>query len=621
MAVARNRASRTVALRPADRRADRPRPVRRRPPRPVRPATAEPNLLASIYEALGNTQGATDLRNGSGDQMIAKILLAAIALAVGVGGIWLLFISVASLVSLLQPTWRDRILPWVFVGPALALLAVFLVYPAAGTILRSFQDNEGQFSLANYAVMADPEFIADPAQQRPLAGRRYRLAASCWDSSSPGCSIASDASRWPRPSSSCHWRSRSSAHRSSGASSTPGSLPACRRSDCSTRSWSPSAVTRSRGCRRARSTSSCEIVILIWLQTGFAMVVLSAAIKGVPGEIIEAARLDGATERQIFLRVIVPMIRGSIITVATTIAIVTLKIFDIVYVTTGGRFDDDVVANRMFHEIFQFFDDGRGAALATLLFVAVLPVMYLNLRNFRRQQAQGMTAPAQPIEARQARVAAWRPAFMRSLPLRLSVLAICFLWTLPTLGLLVTSVRDPALITTSGWWTALFSPFDPPNQWTLSNYETVISSDGMGDAFINSLIVTIPSVAIPITIAAFAAYAFAWIPFRGRGILFTIVVALLVVPIQMSLIPILQIYCRREPVRLVPRHLAGAHGLRPAARDLPALQLHVAVAARPVRVRRHRWRVASPDVHPARPAAVGPGPRRDRHLPVPVGLE
>ena len=152
-----------------------------------------------------------------------------------------------------------------------------------------------------------------------------------------------------------------------------------------------------------------------------------------------------------------------------------------------------------------------------------------------------MTAPAQPIERPAVREAAWRPAFIRSLPLRLSVLAICFLWTLPTLGLLVTSVRDPRLIATSGWWTSLLHPFEA-NQWTLSNYETVLASDGMGNAFINSLVVTIPSVAIPITIAAFAAYAFAWIPFRGRGILFTIVVALLVVPIQMSLIPILQIY-------------------------------------------------------------------------------
>jgi alpha-glucoside transport system permease protein len=153
-----------------------------------------------------------------------------------------------------------------------------------------------------------------------------------------------------------------------------------------------------------------------------------------------------------------------------------------------------------------------------------------------------MTAPAAPIDSKRvARVAAWRPPLLRSLPLRLSVLAICVIWTLPTLGLLVTSLRNPMDITTSGWWTALLHPFEP-NQWTLSNYATVISSDGMGNAFINSLIVTVPSTVIPITIAAFAAYAFAWVPFRGRGILFTIVVGLLVVPIQMSLIPILQVY-------------------------------------------------------------------------------
>jgi alpha-glucoside transport system permease protein len=153
-----------------------------------------------------------------------------------------------------------------------------------------------------------------------------------------------------------------------------------------------------------------------------------------------------------------------------------------------------------------------------------------------------MTAPAQPIERKQtARVAAWRPPMLRSLPLRLSVILICLLWTIPTIGLLVTSVRNPALITSSGWWTSLFHLFDA-DQWTLSNYQTVIQSDGMGSAFINSVIVTVPATVIPITIAAFAAYAFAWIPFRGRGILFTIVVALLVVPIQMSLIPVLQIY-------------------------------------------------------------------------------
>ncbi len=152
-----------------------------------------------------------------------------------------------------------------------------------------------------------------------------------------------------------------------------------------------------------------------------------------------------------------------------------------------------------------------------------------------------MTAPAQPAARQTAPVANWRPALLRSLPVRVTVLVICFLWTLPTLGLLVTSVRNPELVSNSGWWTSLVNLF-APDQWTLANYQQVITSGGMGDAFLNSLIVTIPATAIPITIAAFAAYAFAWIPFRGRGILFTIVVGLLVVPIQMSLIPILKIY-------------------------------------------------------------------------------
>jgi alpha-glucoside transport system permease protein len=127
------------------------------------------------------------------------------------------------------------------------------------------------------------------------------------------------------------------------------------------------------------------IIILIWLQTGFAMIVLSAAIKGVPVEIQEAASLDGATERQKFFRITVPMIRGSLITVTITVAIFTLKIFDIVYVTTGGNFETDVVANQMYLQMFQYFDNARGSVLAVVLFVAVLPLMLLNVRQMRRQ--------------------------------------------------------------------------------------------------------------------------------------------------------------------------------------------------------------------------------------------
>jgi alpha-glucoside transport system permease protein len=345
-------------------------------------------LLASIYEALGNTAGAAELRNGSGDQVIAKILQALIALAVGVGGIWLLYLGVGSLVSLLQPKWRDRILPWVFVGPALALLAVFLVYPAAGTILRAFQDNKGNLTLSNFAVMADPEFL------KILRNNAIWLVVGTGGSVLLGLVIAGLFDRVRREALAKTFVFLPLAISLVGASVIWGFMYAWQPKGSPQIGLLNAIVVGLGGDPIPWFTTSpinvfAEVMILVWLQTGFAMVVLSAAIKGVSAEVIEAARLDGATERQLFLRVVVPQIRGSIVTVATTIAIVTLKIFDIVYVTTGGRFNDDVVGVRMFHEIFQFFNDGRGAALATLLFLAVLPVMYINLRNFRRQQAQG----------------------------------------------------------------------------------------------------------------------------------------------------------------------------------------------------------------------------------------
>ncbi|MCP4356986.1 MAG: sugar ABC transporter permease [Chloroflexi bacterium] len=127
------------------------------------------------------------------------------------------------------------------------------------------------------------------------------------------------------------------------------------------------------------------IVIMIWLMTGFAMVVLSAALKGVPNEIIEASRIDGANEFQIFFRIIIPMIRGSIITVATTIFIAILKVFDIVFVMTSGKFETEVIANRMFVEMFNFRNFGRASALAVILFVVVIPIMVVNIRNLRKQ--------------------------------------------------------------------------------------------------------------------------------------------------------------------------------------------------------------------------------------------
>ena len=343
------------------------------------------NLLASIYGALGNSAGAQDLRNGQGDQIVAKLLLMVIALGVGVGGIWLLFLGVGGLVGTLRPTWRDRILPWVFVGPALILLATYLLYPGIATFARSFFDSKGALTLDNYAVMTGSDFV------EILRNNVIWLIVAAGGSVILGLVIAGLFDRIRREALAKTFVFLPLAISLIGASVIWGFMYAWEPAEQPQIGLLNAAIVAAGGQAIPFFTTSplnimAEIVIMIWLQTGFAMVVLSAAIKGVSTEIIEAARLDGANERQLFLRVIVPAIRGSIVTVSTTIAIVTLKIFDIVYVTTGGRFGDDVVANRMFHEMFQFFDDGRASALATLLFLAVLPVMYINLRNFRRQQ-------------------------------------------------------------------------------------------------------------------------------------------------------------------------------------------------------------------------------------------
>jgi alpha-glucoside transport system permease protein len=124
---------------------------------------------------------------------------------------------------------------------------------------------------------------------------------------------------------------------------------------------------------------------------------------------------------------------------------------------------------------------------------------------------------------------------------RIAVFVIVVIWLIPTLGVLVTSFRPESLVDSTGWWTALAHPFQTA-QWTLENYRLALDQGGLGNAFLNSLAVAVPATVIPITIAAFAAYAFSWMEFRGRYVMFVGVVALLVVPLQMALIPILRLY-------------------------------------------------------------------------------
>jgi alpha-glucoside transport system permease protein len=124
---------------------------------------------------------------------------------------------------------------------------------------------------------------------------------------------------------------------------------------------------------------------------------------------------------------------------------------------------------------------------------------------------------------------------------RITIIVVVLIWLIPTLGVLITSFRPPDAANRTGWWTVFTDPFNAGG-WTLDNYDAVLSTQGFGNAFLNSLAVAIPSTIIPITIAAFAAYAFAWMQFPGRTGMFVVVVGLMVVPLQMALIPILRLY-------------------------------------------------------------------------------
>jgi alpha-glucoside transport system permease protein len=130
------------------------------------------------------------------------------------------------------------------------------------------------------------------------------------------------------------------------------------------------------------------IVVMIWIQTGFAMVVLSAAMKNIPDEVVEASMLDGASQLKRFVQITVPMIRSSIVVVLTTITIGTLKVFDIVRTMTGGNFSTNVIANEMYSQTFRALNYGTGSALAIILFLGVVPIIWYNIRQLRLERTE-----------------------------------------------------------------------------------------------------------------------------------------------------------------------------------------------------------------------------------------
>lgn len=325
------------------------------------------------------------LRDSDADRFI----IAGVAIVWGVGGVAMLYVIANWLISKLPSLWQRRFLPYLFVGPALAILAWYLLLPTARTFyLALFDARSVEFVGADNFIFA----LTDPAILTAFRNNVLWLTVGTGVSVSLGLIIAvlADRSGFERVAKTLVFVPMAI---SFVGASVIWRLVYDFKPATQEQIGSLNAVVTSFGLDPQAWlllqpwNTFFLIAILVWTQTGFAMVVLSAALKGVPEELLEAARIDGASEVQIFLRIIIPVIRGSIVTVATTILILTIKVYDIVWAMTGGRFNTDVVATLQFKQMNTFLDFGRGSALAIVLLIAVIPIIYYNLRQFRRTEA------------------------------------------------------------------------------------------------------------------------------------------------------------------------------------------------------------------------------------------
>jgi alpha-glucoside transport system permease protein len=319
-----------------------------------------------------------------------KVAVSVVAIVWGVGGAAILYVVSNWLIEQLGPNWVRRLQPFIFVGPAIAILVWYLALPTVRTFWISLfnRDSTEFVGLQNYiAVFTERDMLLS------FRNNVLWIVFGATLSVLFGLLIAvlADRSKYENFAKSLIFLPMAISMVGAGviwnfiyevkdvADPQIGLL---------------NAIVVGLGGKPQAWTALIQpwnnlflIMIVIWLQTGYAMVIFSAAIKGIPGELIEASRVDGANEVQIFFQIMIPYIMGTIITVSTTIIIFTLKIFDVVMVMTGGQFGTHVIATQFYRQYFTNRNFGFGSAIAIVLLVAVIPVMIYNLRQFAEQEA------------------------------------------------------------------------------------------------------------------------------------------------------------------------------------------------------------------------------------------
>ena len=322
-----------------------------------------------------------------------KVINALLAIVGGVAGALVLFWVLNFVAERLPAKWEERLKPYFYILPALAAIGLFLIYPAIQTIVYSFANPTSTkwVGLKNYT-----DLLSQSDFQITLVNTLLWIIIVPTLVVALGLAVAVLADRL-NP-------------RGERVSKTIIFLPMAISGVAAAAIWRFVYEVRPKGETQiglqnaivtklgfdpvawlqqdsAKLNTLLLMVILVWGQTGFSMVLLSAAIKGVPEDTLEAARIDGASERQVFFRVVVPQIWGSVVTVFITVLIGVMKIFDVVYVMTGGNFNTNVVAVRFINELITNGDAGKAAAIVVMLMIAVIPVMIYQVRNFRAEEA------------------------------------------------------------------------------------------------------------------------------------------------------------------------------------------------------------------------------------------
>jgi alpha-glucoside transport system permease protein len=320
-----------------------------------------------------------------------RIILALIVV-VGVPAVLIGYITlIEGALGLISPGPRDKLRPWLWVMPALLCLAVFWLYPVVNTISLSVRNaNSTDFvGLSNFVYV-----FTDGTMLSALRNNVVWLVVFTLLTVGGGllAAVLTDRVKYESAAKSIIFLPMAISAVGTGViwrfmyDYRPPGAP--QRGTLNALLTLIPGVQPQAWLVNEPINTIALIVAYAWIWTGFCMVILSAGLKGIPGEVLEAARVDGANEWRVFWRIIFPML-GSTIAVVTTVMLVTvIKTFDIVYVMTNGNFNTEVIANRWYKEMFNFKEFGRASAIAVVLMLAIVPIMFYNLREFRAQEAR-----------------------------------------------------------------------------------------------------------------------------------------------------------------------------------------------------------------------------------------